>query len=79
MLFNCAHYANKTLTVQRVNSSAGRDLHAFDWLHDVEVGALPFEWNWLELEPKAVHFTHGTPDMPGYEGVAYADEFRSFL
>lgn len=32
-----------------------------------------------EGEPKAVHFTLGTPDMPGYEHSEYADEWRSYL
>ena len=31
----------------------------------------------MELNPKAVHFTRGTPDMPGYENVPYADEWRA--
>jgi len=79
MLFNCEHPANKILTAEFVNAMTGRDLHGFVWLEDHLVGGLPFEWNWLELEPLAVHFTRGTPDMPGYDGVAYAREYRSYL
>lgn len=29
--------------------------------------------------PAAVHFTRGTPAMPGYESAAYADEWRAAL
>jgi hypothetical protein len=84
MLFNCDHPANKALTVEAVNTKPGRDLHRFYWLDDDEIGELPPEWNWLvghsqPCEPKAVHFTDGTPDMAGYETAPYADEWRSYL
>ena len=42
------------------------------WLPDELIGALPADWNWLEREPKAVHYTRGTPNMPGYEESAFA-------
>lgn len=77
MLFNCEHPANRALTPALVNTLPRDDLHAFGWLNDALVGALPFEWNWLELQPKAVHYTEGSPDMPGHEGAAYADEYRA--
>ena len=54
-------------------------LHGFDWTE--KIGSLPEEWNWLEgwsptgLKPRNVHFTRGTPDLPGYETVAYAKEY----
>lgn len=84
MIFNCAHPANKFLTIENVNISTGRFLHGFGWLADDQIGELPEEWNWLEghsnlsIAPKAVHFTRGTPDMAGYEDVPYADEWRYF-
>lgn len=78
VLWNCGHPANRQITPEYVNAMTGRELHAFCWLADDLIGGLPFEWNWLELEPKAVHFTRGTPDMPGWERVAYAEEFRSY-
>lgn len=84
MLFNCDHPANKLLTVDMVNSKPGRDLHAFCWLEDNEIGELPPEWNYLNgitklngSEPAIVHFTEGLPDMPGYENVEYADDWRA--
>lgn len=82
MLFNNEHPSNKKLTPELVNSLPGRDLHAFCWLDDSEIGALPQEWNFLvgytklDGEPKAVHFTEGAPCFPGYESQPYADEFR---
>lgn len=79
VLWNCGHPANKAVTPEMVNTLTGRDLHGFSWLEDDLIGGLPFEWNWLELEPRAVHFTLGVPDMPGYERVAYAEEYNSYL
>ena len=79
MLFNCGHDFNSRLKPVMVNTWHRRDLHGFTWLHDWHIGELPFEWNWLALEPRAVHFTQGTPDVAGYENAAYADEYRSYL
>lgn len=72
MAFNCDHPANKRLTLDDINHRPGRDLHAFFWLHDDEIGDLPPELNWLvglQPEPdnlaRIAHFTLGTPDLPG--------------
>lgn len=81
ILWNCGHPANAALTVAMVNSLPGRDLHRFCWLDDDRIGSLPACWNWLvghssdATVPAIVHFTEGVPDMPGYEHVAYADEW----
>lgn len=81
MLFNNAHPANQFLTVEKVNELAGRDLHRFCWLKDEEIGALDESWNWLEghsnpeINPDAVHFTRGTPDIEGYENAPYSGEW----
>lgn len=83
VLFNCEHPANRKLTVELVNSVPGRDLHRFCWLTDGEIGELGPEWNYLVghtalpagVEPKIVHFTDGTPDLPGYENAEYANEW----
>jgi hypothetical protein len=81
MLLNCRHPAHAPLP-ELVNKWAGRRLHGFEWLDDDLIGALPEVWNWLEghsnpvLDPKAVHFTRGTPDLPGYHDVPYAEEWR---
>jgi hypothetical protein len=84
MLWNCRHPAHAALP-GLVNRWAGRRLHGFEWLDDREIGTLPEAWNWLEghsrpaIDPRAVHFTRGTPDMAGYAGVDYADEWREVL
>jgi lipopolysaccharide biosynthesis glycosyltransferase len=81
-LWNAAHPAHEALTVEMVNSVPGRDLHRFCWLSDELIGALPLRWNYLvghttgEPDPAIVHFTTGVPDMPGYEDVEYANEWR---
>jgi len=83
MVFNPSR--NQFLTPYQVNMQSGRDLHALSWLADEEIGDLPEEWNWLDgwsdpaIEPKAVHHTRGTPDLPGCGNVAYADEWRKEL
>lgn len=85
MLFNCDHPANKSLSVEVVNKVPGRDLHRFFWLDDDLIGELSVEWNWLvghsdpSVDPAIVHFTDGTPAMPGYEACAYADEWNAEL
>jgi lipopolysaccharide biosynthesis glycosyltransferase len=85
MIFNCDHEANKALTLDTINMLPGRDLHRFCWLDDEEIGKLDHKWNFLvghsdpSIDPAVVHFTSGTPDMPGYENVPYADEWRNEL
>lgn len=83
VLYNCAHSANKRLTVDMINTVPGRDLHRFCWLNDDEIGDLPISWNFLvgtsdpEIEPDLVHFTAGGPWFEGYQDVPYADEWRA--
>ena len=81
MLFNCDHPSNRNfLTLELLNTVPGRDLHAFCWLADQEIGELAPEWNYLvgqKVEPVVVHFTEGVPNVPGYENCEYADEWRS--
>jgi len=85
MFFNCDHPANKRLTLEILNGVPGRDLHRFCWLEDDEIGELDPAWNYLVghsppwIDPKLVHFTEGVPDMPGYENVPYADEWRDAM
>ena len=72
----------KRLTPYVVNNSGGRWLHAFSWVLDEDLGALPERWNWLEgwsspdVDPAIVHHTRGTPDMIG-DAIPYADEWWS--
>lgn len=67
VLWNCSHPAHKKLTLKDLNELPGRDLHAFKWLEDEEIGELPIEWNYLvgvneKIEnPKNIHYTLGGP------------------
>jgi hypothetical protein len=68
VLWNCSHPAHARLTHDRLNHWPGRDLHAFKWLEDSEIGELPTEWNWLvgyhhgdPITAKLLHLTSGGP------------------
>jgi hypothetical protein len=84
-VFNVDHPSNRKLTLGHLNTKPGRDLHRFFWLEDDEIGELGADWNWLAgesdpaIDPKLVHFTAGTPSMPGYENAPYASEWRAEL
>jgi lipopolysaccharide biosynthesis glycosyltransferase len=84
VLWNCAHPANRYLTVENVNKLSGADLHAFSWLGDGDIGRLPSTYNWIEglspnvsayqgNRPDVIHYTLGGPWFPDYQDVAYAD------
>lgn len=86
VLWNCGHPSNQRLTPFAVSKMTGQWLHAFSWLGDDEIGSLSHDWNWLAgvdkplaggKPPRAVHFTQGVPDMPGYEASPYADHWRA--
>lgn len=80
ILFNCAHPSNQVLTPEFLNKQEMSYLHRFNWLQDHEIGNLPHQWNYLvghyhDGGAKAVHYTLGTPFMPGYETCDYAEEW----
>ena len=93
ILWNLAHAGCHRVSQHDLNHWHKHDLHGFRWLASNEIGFLPEQWNWLEgVSPttgrdyslangpiKAVHFTSGTPDMPGYEHSAFAEEWRRYL
>jgi len=84
-LWNCAHPANRTLTLGDVNDRPGSWLHAFEWLADDLIGGLDGRWNHLvgvdgQADPAhvgAAHFTLGGPWMVGYEQGQFADLWRA--
>lgn len=85
-IWNCDHPKTKALTLEMANTWPGRDLHAFKWLDDDDIGELGPEWNFLvghhdasKIDPKIVHMTDGCPFMPGYEDCDFADEWRAQL
>lgn len=81
MLFNCGHPENRALTLDVLNGWPGRDLHAFKWLDDSLIGALPSRWNYLvgvsdyDPDPALAHFTLGTVNLPGHGQDQFADEW----
>jgi len=83
MLFNCDHGANRRLSLRDVNERPGRDLHAFYWLHDNEIGELRPHWNWLvdvQPRPKSLgiaHMTLGGPWLAGWVGGSFDEEWKA--
>lgn len=73
----------RELTPHMVNHLTGLELHRFLWLPDDAIGALPLAWNHLvgednqERPPKVVHYTNGSPFLPGYEDCEFADLWRA--
>lgn len=84
-VWNVGHPANEALTLEVVNQTPGRDLHAMFWLKDEEIGDLGQEWNWVpghspkDIDPKCVHFSEGGAWLRAYEDVEFSDEWREVL
>jgi len=85
-IWNCAHPANRRLTLAMVNTLPGRELHRFCWLEDDDIGELDPAWNHLvdidpapEAGPMIAHYTLGTPDMEGRGTCSYAEEWFAEL
>jgi hypothetical protein len=75
-LWNTSHKSHLRLrSADRINRWPGRDLHAFKWLEDDEIGELPSAFNYLVgIDPmeeaskaKIMHFTLGHPGLPNWE------------
>lgn len=85
ILWNCSHPANRNLTLEALNTWPGRDLHAFRWLDDSQIGELPPEWNVLAgindiadiSSVKLLHFTLGGPWLPNWKGSKLDDVWLS--
>lgn len=73
ILWNCDHPANKRLTLEKINTLPGRDLHGLRWLEDDEIGELPSQWNHLvdvvpaDSNAKILHYTLGGPWINGWK------------
>lgn len=84
ILWNCDHEANRRLNLTTLNQWPGRDLHAFRWLADSEIGSLPAEANWLVgMQPKpprpiVAHFTEGGPWIKGWEPRPHDDLWKRY-
>ncbi len=93
VLFNCSHASNRALTPEKVNFMKGSDLHAFTWLHESEIGTLPYSYNYIAgvspklppetgNRPDVIHFTEGGPWFKECDDVPYGqmwiDEYEDF-
>ncbi len=87
VLWNCSHPANKRFTLENLNTWPGRDMHAFKWLADDEIGELPKEWNHLvDVNPddaKLLHFTLGGPWLDNWKpmpsDMIWEDEYMNMM
>ena len=76
MAINHKHPANKQFTLTDLNTRPGRDLHAFFWLKDEEIGELDTKWNVLvgvndmnKVKFSGIwHYTLGGPWFPTWKG-----------
>lgn len=73
----------RTLTPDYVNTASAMDLHRLKWLDDLEIGALPLEWNYLvgeenqaQVPPRIIHYTNGGPWFAESRDCDYAEEWR---
>jgi len=89
VLWNCGHPKNKFMTLEMVNHQPGGWMHAFEWLKDEEIGALPFSYNYIsgvsppmEVKeakgkerdlPDVIHYTEGGPWFSNCKHVAFSD------
>lgn len=84
ILWNCAHPANKVLTPDYVSTKPGSEMHAFSWLQDSQIGALPQDYNWIDgvsdasIKPHVIHYTEGGPWFCAYQDVKYADKWWKY-
>ena len=84
VLWNMSHAGARRLNQHDANVKPGLWLHQFMWLNAHEIGALPAEWNWLDgtsdtaINPKAVHFTRGTPDILD-KPMSYRKEWCDYI
>jgi len=67
ILWNCAHPANRLLTLDYINFAQPWQLHRFVHLQDSMIGSIDLRWNWLVDEyaytetAGALHYTNGGP------------------
>ena len=83
IMWNCSHPKNRVVTPSFVEKATGAELHRFTWLDDEDIGELPKEWNWLDVEyeynpdAKLVHYTLGTPCFHEFSGQGnFANEWH---
>ncbi len=81
MLINCAHYAWRDMTPEKISKMTGSELHTLSFIPERYIDALPAEWNWLADEygenPSArlIHHTAGIPAWPAYHNTPHAADW----
>ncbi len=88
VIWNCAHPANKLVTVDLVNDpeTTGKYLHRFSWIKDKNIGSVGPEWNWLvgwyketkKLKPNLIHYTEGGPWFEDYQDCEYSNIWNQY-
>jgi|SRR6185369_14980445 len=88
VLWNCAHPANIEITPEKVNFLSGRDLHSFCWLDDMQIGNIPYTYNYISgISPKmpvnssglnagkpdVIHYSDGGPWFEECQEVPFAE------
>lgn len=78
ILWNCGHFANRSLTPEFVSQQTPQFLHRFEWMKDEQIGELPQDWNYLvsEYPPSSASIYHYTLGVPGIRN--YADHYGSW-
>ena len=82
ILWNCASFPNRRLTLEFVQQSTGSELHRFSWIEDNRIGSLPPEWNWLpdeygsNTDAKLLHYTLGTPCFQEFADAPQGNEWH---
>ena len=74
------------LTPDEVNTQSGSYLHQLKWVPDHLIGSLSESWQWIPGHtdpglhpPKVMHFTRGTPELPGYQDCDFNDVWHKAL
>ena len=81
MVFDMEEDHSRALTPAHVNSATGMSMHQFQWLLDEAlIGSIDESWNAIPghtFVPRlsAIHYTEGTPHMPGYENCPWAEYY----
>lgn len=86
MLFNCNHQINHILTPSVVSEKPASWLFGMQWSYNTHIKSLPHEYNYLVgydtaekvPNPKAIHYTNGSPMYPEYENCEYNELWRKY-
>jgi len=69
-----------SLSLEDVNTQPGSYLHQFEWSSETYVKSLDLGWNFIPGHntgtPKAIHYTHGTPDIEMYDRCELSQVYK---